>query len=44
MEIQKIKTFDELRKKDIKNTSVTIFNIEKGKVEFHTINDHSHLT
>lgn len=38
------KTFDEVRKDDIKNTSITIFNIEKGKVKLHIINDHSHLT
>ncbi len=38
------KTFNEVRKDDIKNASLTIFNIEKGKVEFHTINDGSHLT
>ena len=37
------KTFDEVRKDKIKNASLTIFNIEKGKVEFRTINDGSHL-
>ncbi len=36
--------FDEVLEKGIKNTSITIFDIEKGKVEFHTINDYSHLT
>ncbi len=35
--------FNEIKKKGIQNTSITIFDIEKGKVEFHTINDHSHL-
>jgi phosphoserine phosphatase len=38
------KTYYEVRKYKIKNTSITIFDIEKGKVEFHTINDHAHLT
>ncbi len=36
--------FDEIIKNGIRNTAITIFDIEKGKVEFHTINDHSHLT